>query len=63
MALVIARICEPSSDLSIAENFSRKTALSDLLGVSEGKVYDNRLYRANTRKSCSTNWACTCPHN
>jgi len=46
LVLVIARLCEPSSELSIAENFSRKTALPDLLGVPEEKVYDNRLYRA-----------------
>lgn len=46
LVLVIARLCEPSSELAIAENFSRKTALCDLLGVPEEKVYDNRLYRA-----------------
>ena len=46
LVLVIARLCEPSSELSIAENFFRKTALSDLLGVPQEKVYDNRLYRA-----------------
>ena len=46
LVLVIARLCDPSSELSIAENFYRKTALSDLLGVPEEKVYDNRLYRA-----------------
>ena len=46
LVLVIARLCDPSSELSIAENFSRKTALCDLLGVPEEKVYDNRLYRA-----------------
>lgn len=46
LMLVIARLCEPSSELSIAENFSRKTALCDLLGVPEEKIYDNRLYRA-----------------
>ncbi len=46
LALVIARLCKPSSELSIAENFSRKTALPDLLGVPEEKFYDNRLYRA-----------------
>ncbi len=44
--LVIARLCEPSSELYIAENFYRKTALPDLLGVAAEKVYDNRLYRA-----------------
>jgi len=44
--LIIARLCDPSSELSIAENLSRKTALCDLLGVPAEKVYDNRLYRA-----------------
>ena len=46
LVLVVARLCDPSSELSIAENFYRKTALSDLLGVPAEKVYDNRLYRA-----------------
>ena len=46
LVLVIARLCEPSSELSIAENFSRKTAVCDLLGVPQQKLYDNRLYRA-----------------
>ena len=46
LVLVVARLCEPSSELSIAENFFRRTALSDLLGLSEKKIYENRLYRA-----------------
>ncbi len=46
LVLVIARLCDPSSELSIAENFLRKTATSDLLCVPAEKVYDNRLYRA-----------------
>lgn len=46
LVLVIARLCDPSSELSIAENFVRKTALCELLGLPEQKVYDNRLYRA-----------------
>lgn len=46
LALVIARLCDPSSELSMAENFWRKTAISDLLGIPPEKVYDNRLYRA-----------------
>src|SRR5262249_32317605 len=44
--LVIARLCEPSSELHIAEDWYRKTALSDLLGVAEELVNDDRLYRA-----------------
>jgi len=46
LILVIARLCEPSSELQIAEHFYRKTALCDLLGVPVEKVDDNRLYRA-----------------
>jgi transposase len=44
--LVIARLCEPSSELHIAEDWLRKTALPELLGVSEEKINDDRLYRA-----------------
>jgi transposase len=44
--LVIARFCEPSSELHIAEDWFRRTALGDLLGVAEDKVNDDRLYRA-----------------
>jgi transposase len=45
LVLVIARLCEPSSELYIAEHFYRQTALSDLLGIPVEKVDDNRLYR------------------
>ena len=44
--LVIARFCEPSSELHIAEDWFRRTALEDLLGVRVAKVNDDRLYRA-----------------
>ncbi|MFQ5998637.1 MAG: IS1634 family transposase [Candidatus Bathyarchaeia archaeon] len=44
--LTIARFCEPKSELYIAEHFYGHTALADLLGISNDKVYDNRLYRA-----------------
>jgi hypothetical protein len=44
--LVIARLCEPSSELHIAEDWFRRTALGDLLGIIEEKVNDDRLYRA-----------------
>ena len=43
--LVVARFCEPSSELSIAESFYGKTALPDLLGIHERKINDDRLYR------------------
>lgn len=44
--LVIARLCEPSSELHIAEDWYRKTALQDILGVAPDLVNDDRLYRA-----------------
>jgi len=47
--LVIARLCEPSSELHIAEDWYRRTALSDLLGVAEERINDDRLYRALDR--------------
>jgi transposase len=45
LILVIGRLCEPSSELHIAEHFYRQSALEDLLGVPVVKVDDNRLYR------------------
>ena len=47
--LAIARFCEPSSELHIAEDWYRRTALEDLLGVPEEQVNDDRLYRALDR--------------
>jgi transposase len=43
---VITRLCSPSSDLHIVEDFYRKTALADLLDLPEHKVNDDRIYRA-----------------
>lgn len=43
--LIVSRFCEPSSELHIAEHFYRKSALSDLLGIPDEDIYDNRLYR------------------
>lgn len=47
--LVIARLCEPSSELHIAEHWYRHTALEDLLGLPASQVNDDRLYRALDR--------------
>lgn len=47
--LVIGRLCEPSSELHVAERWYRTTALEDLLGVSTEHIYDERLYRALDR--------------
>ena len=44
--LVTARLCEPSSELHIAEDWYRRTALCDLLQLAEQEVNKNRLYRA-----------------
>ena len=44
--LVAARLCEPSSELHIAEDWYRRTALSDLLQLNEAQVNKDRLYRA-----------------
>jgi transposase len=43
---VILRLCSPSSDLHIAEDLYRRTALEDLLGVPSELINDDRLYRA-----------------
>lgn len=47
--LVIGRLCEPSSELHVAEQWYRTTALQDLLGVAVEDIYDERLYRALDR--------------
>lgn len=47
--LVIGRLCEPSSELHVAEQWYRTTALEDLLQVPAESVYDERLYRALDR--------------
>ena len=47
--LAIGRLCEPSSELHVAERWYRTTALEDLLGVSSASIYDERLYRSLDR--------------
>jgi transposase len=44
--LILARLCDPASELHIAERFYQASALSDLLGVPANKVNEDRLYRA-----------------
>ena len=46
LVLVLSRLCDPSSELYIAEHLYERTALGDLLGVPVGRVNDDRLYRA-----------------
>lgn len=47
--LVLARLCEPSSELHIAEDWYRRTALEDLLGVRPDLVHHTRLYQGLDR--------------
>jgi transposase len=44
--LVLCRLCDPSSELHIAEHFYAQSALTDLLGIAPEKVNEQRLYRA-----------------
>lgn len=43
--LVVARFCEPSSELHIADTWYRRTALDELLGVQAEQVHTDRLYK------------------
>ena len=44
--LVTARFCKSSSELHIAEDWYRRTALGDLLQLGDEEVNKDRLYRA-----------------
>jgi transposase len=44
--LILGRLCDPSSELGLAERVYARTALMDVLGVPPDKVDDDRLYRA-----------------
>ena len=43
LVLVLSRLCDPSSELRIAEHLYERSALGDLLGVPVEKVNDDRL--------------------
>jgi len=45
LILVVARLCHPSSELYLSEQWYPKSALPQLLGVPADRVDDNRLYR------------------
>lgn len=45
LVLILARLCEPSSELHIAEHYFEHSGLSDLLGIPAHRVNDDRLYR------------------
>jgi transposase len=46
LTLVLMRLCEPSSELRIAEHIYERSSLVDLLGIPTDKINDDRLYRA-----------------
>jgi len=46
LTLVLCRLCDPSSELHIAEHLYERSGLADLLGVSGEKINEDRLYRA-----------------
>jgi transposase len=46
LVLIIARFCDPRSELYISEHFYGHTALEDLIGIPRSDMYNNRLYRA-----------------
>jgi len=46
LILIICRLCNPSSELHIAEHYYKSTALPELLGVPANKINHHRLYRA-----------------
>ncbi len=45
--LSLARFCEPSSELHIADTWYQRTSLDDLMGVPADRVNPDRLYRAH----------------
>jgi transposase len=47
--LVMARFCAPSSELHIAEDWYRRTALVDLLQLGDEEINKDRLYRGLDR--------------
>jgi transposase len=49
MVLVLGRLCDPSSELHLAEQVYESSAMSELLGVPADRVNDDRLYRALDR--------------
>jgi transposase len=49
LVLVLCRLCDPSSELYIAEHLYERLALEDLLGIPAKKVNEDRLYRSLDR--------------
>ena len=59
--LVLARLCEPSSELHIAEDWYRRTALEDLLALPAPLVHDAPGCTGRSIGSCRINppWSST----
>ena len=64
-AMVICRLCMPSSELNLAEDLYRQTALDDLLGIPEDKVnvaactagsIGSWCTRTQSSSTCATGW-------
>jgi hypothetical protein len=51
------RFCEPSSELHIAEDWYRRTALCDLLQLGDEEITKDRLYRGLGSSPCPQNRA------
>lgn len=49
LVLVVCRLCDPGSELRIAEHLIGRSALTDLLGIGADEINDDRLYRALDR--------------
>lgn len=45
VALIVSRLCHPSSELRLAEHLYEHSALEALLGIPSEKVNEDRLYR------------------
>lgn len=57
---VINRLCAPCSELALAEHWYASTGLEDLLGISEGEITKDRLYRTLDAPCAVVNcWDCT----
>lgn len=45
MTSILCRLCEPSSELRVAETLYERSPLADLFGIPVDRVNDDRLYR------------------
>ena len=50
---ILCRMCDPSSELRIAEVLYERSPLPDLLGVPVDKINDDRLYRTLDKRTAA----------